>query len=449
MIRFPELVDEFKDSLEDLVELSLPSENLLISPLDKIMPPLFETHQEINVLFGNLSEETTYSIPEIKHFADVVGTAEKAAATIIECSFSSHSYRLAAAKAVALGDRIDKIIYRHIKSIESHFKQSFKDLNESTPLSLMSDKRSELRDCMNGFFNLSSIYQSRGLSIKNISSAVALFNSYSDRIKDFHLIDEEIQELKEKYAKTPLQDMNTFASFAAPLLKTGLFSSGSVAKKCKKSEYYEGLAELMEIKAQLDYFSNNTRLLSSINSRFTGLQKKLAKLEDVLSHDLFDEQLNVQIKQDYASLEIALEKIKNDNVRGRYLAEARQIGQRVSSMSEKSEILHSNEILKAKKLRQDKIDSKRLHSEYFARISLFYQNLDELDSSINQVAEKQGLVLKQSLSELSSAEAILHSIELLNEANEAAKKHKAKNFAEYLSSLSQDTLNLKEKCWHL
>jgi hypothetical protein len=281
MKRFPHLWKSFARVLNNEVAIGgSVTEEEFLSPLDKIIPPLFAANKEVHRLQGELSAGRDHSAEEIRQANDIIFPAEQGVKAMIRHDVNVMPYGKVAAKVTDAGDKLDKVVLNEINKLEKRFRERYKRVKKwrrSYGFENINPVRKELEEITNGFFELAEVYVQRELPEKKIRSARRIFDDYRKKIEVMGEVDEEVKNLREAYQR--ISSLEHLKEFLGEMRKSGL------RKKSSRAEYKEGAAYIddleKEVKSVIKDFARINRRKRSIRSNIERLEADYRELEDM------------------------------------------------------------------------------------------------------------------------------------------------------------------------
>jgi hypothetical protein len=410
MIRFPDLLNECRHNLEDKVNLTLPERDKLKSPLDRIMPTLYDSHEQIHKLETTLAEDRKFSTNEIISAQEIIQPSEFAVTEMIKASFTNTLYRIAGAKVADSGNKLDIILTKQIKILEREFKVEYQNIKKNNPLDIISASRNKLNKFTEEFFKLNEVYIQRNLPNKDIMPTLKIFQEYKRKSEEIQIIESQIKELKDKYQQTSIHDLLDYIKYASPLIKKGFFSDSKLIKQCKNTDYYEGLSELDSLRFDFDYFSDNERLFLSINERVLNIEELIKSSQtDFIKYSENNKTRSI-LDKSYNKLEDLTGKIDNVDLKDKYQRVIIKLKSEINSLNLKSDRIKKDKEDTLRRNKQLKENSQIIYQDYIQRIEQMYFALDELIPLQQPSSEKLRLTLLQASEYISTAEMTTNEI---------------------------------------
>ncbi len=272
MIRAKKLFAEFKDKINQSVDLGNRLENLL-HPFDKILYTLFDSNEKIHNLGQTLDPNKSYQTEEVENANNILLPAEKAAALLEVKEYSDWRYRKVAAKAVNAGDKLDTIVTHTIKDTEKEFKRNYRALKRGkrATLTTLEEKRITLYAITEAYQTLENIHTARGLPQTSISTVKTTFDEYKAKLDQIAEIERDIQELVSEYENTPVCELKQFIKHArTQISKSSFFSKEeNLSERCSQVDYVEGNVKLEEIEKGLAYIQKNYNQIRALGDETT------------------------------------------------------------------------------------------------------------------------------------------------------------------------------------
>jgi hypothetical protein len=459
MIRHPELIKKNKNSLENKVLLNMPDRKILLNPLDKIIPPIYDSHLEIHELQNKLSEEYIFSLDELIQANKIIQPAENAVDIMINSTYNHPSYEIAAAKITDVGNKLDNAIIRNIKNLYKEFKNKYHQIKKNVPSSILEQKRIELNNKTDIYFKIESIYNERNLPLSSISKIAENFNQYKQEANIIHSIKKEINELREKYDNINLDEVQQFTKYAIPLIKEGLFNNGKITIKCKKTNFYEGLDLLDSLRQELEYYSHNSRFLKTINNKISDTNHLIKSYNIDIDKYISNPKLKTRLEKESKKIDDVIKKIKNDNIREKYVSINNDMNLSIHSLDEKAEETREKRqnVIQQKKHIEKNINS--IYNQHLTKIDGFYKKINDLIKEYTSINQKLNLSIVTVFDNLTTSKIHIKSIDdLINNnsnnnqnSNKGNKEHdirkRSKNSLDkYVINKSISIAEIENKC---